>query len=59
MSMDSIGRDTSGIIWFASEHTQASEKARSGGIPALRRIEANAWQRGSEAEWEDALRSIF
>jgi len=45
MSKDSIGRDTSGIIWFASEHTHRSEKARSGGIPALRRIEANAWQR--------------
>ena len=45
VSIDSIGRETSGMIWFASEQTQTSEKARSGGIPALRRMEANAWQR--------------
>ncbi len=45
MSIDSIGRETSGMIWFASEQTQTSENARSGGIPALRRMEANAWQR--------------
>ncbi len=50
MRMESMGRDTSGIIWFAREHTHMSANARSGVMPALARMEAKAWQREKGAE---------
>ena len=51
MRTDSMGRDTSGMICCAREHTHTSVNAREGAMPDLRRIEANAWQRekGPEA----------
>jgi hypothetical protein len=53
--MDSMGRATSGSIWFASEHTHKSANASSEGIPALRSIEAKAWQRVKGADAEELV----
>jgi hypothetical protein len=51
--MESMGRDTSGMIWLARAHTHTSSNARCGGMPALRRMEARAWQRENGPETWD------
>ncbi len=51
-----MGRDTSGMICCAREHTHTSANALEGAMPDFRRMEAKAWQRekGAEAAWGGA-----
>ena len=48
-----MGRDTSGMIWLAWAHNHTSSNARCGAMPALRRMEARAWQRKNGPETGD------
>ena len=57
-----MGRETSGWQylpdWFASEHTHKSANARSEGIPALRSIEAKAWQREKGDDVDELVEAV-